>query len=197
MSQTRPVENGVDPLFVNRWSPRSYDESSISEAELKTLFEAARWAPSAYNAQPWRFIYAYRGTAQWQPFLDVLLPFNRSWAERASALIIALSAREFVPPGATKAIDTGSQSYDVGAAVAYLSLQASISGLAAHIITGFDKDAARKLLEVPESYNVESVIAIGRQGKLEQLSPELQARETPNGRQPLQELIAEGRFNFK
>ncbi|MDR1889072.1 MAG: nitroreductase family protein [Zoogloeaceae bacterium] len=197
MSQTRSVENGVNPIFVNRWSPRAYDESSISEAELKTLFEAARWTPSAYNAQPWRFIYARRGTPQWATFLELLIPYNRVWAERASALVIAVSAQEFVPPGATEAIDTGTPSYDTGAAVGYLVLQASIVGLAAHIITGFDKEAARRVLEIPENYNVESAIVIGRRGNPEILSPELRARETPNDRQPLQNLIAEGRFNFK
>lgn len=197
MLQKRPVENGVSPIFVERWSPRSYDESNISEAELNTLFEAARWTPSAYNAQPWRFIYARRGTPQWQTFLDLLIPYNRDWAQRASALVIAVSAQEFVPPGATKAIRTGAETYDTGAAVGYLVLQASISGLATHIVTGFDKEAARKALDVPENFNVESAIVIGRQGKPDVLPPELQARETPNGRQPLQNLVAEGRFGFK
>jgi nitroreductase len=197
MSQKRPVENGVSPIFVERWSPRSYDESSISEAELNTLFEAARWTPSAYNAQPWRFIYARRGTPQWQTFLDLLIPYNRAWAERASALVIAVSAQEFVPPGAKEAISTGAQSYDTGAAVAYLVLQASLSRLATHIVTGFDKDAARQVLGIPQNFKVESAIVIGRQGKPEALSPELQARETPNERQPLQNFVAEGRFGFK
>ncbi|MDR3323123.1 MAG: nitroreductase family protein, partial [Zoogloeaceae bacterium] len=73
MTQKRPVEQGVAPIFVERWSPRAFDESVISEAELRRFFEAARWAPSAYNAQPWRFIYVRRETSAWQKSLDLLV----------------------------------------------------------------------------------------------------------------------------
>jgi nitroreductase len=196
MTQARPIENGVNPLFVQRWSPRAYDESIIAETELKTLFEAARWAPSAYNAQPWRFMYARRGTPQWPTFVDLLIPHNRRWAERASAIVIAVSAQKFFLRGDSKAIETGTQSYDTGAAVAYLALQASFSGLVAHIITGFDKDAARRVLDIPQDFNIESAIVIGRQGNADVLPPELQAREFPNDRQPLGNMVAEGRFDF-
>ncbi|MDR0634344.1 MAG: nitroreductase family protein, partial [Azoarcus sp.] len=197
MSQTtRPIENGVNSLFVERWSPRAYDESSITDAELKPLFEAARWAPSAYNAQPWRFIYARRGTPRWQTFLDLLIPYNRGWAERASAIVIAVSAQKFVPPGKTEAISTGSQSYDTGAAVGYLVLQASLAGLAAHIITGFDKQATRQALGIPEDFHIESAIVVGRRASADILPAELQAREQPTARKPLASFIAEGRFSF-
>jgi nitroreductase len=77
----------VDPLFLDRWSPRAFDQTSIRERDLMTLFEAARWAPSCNNAQPWRFVYALRETASWTRFLDLLNPFNRSWAENAAAWI--------------------------------------------------------------------------------------------------------------
>ncbi|MDR3214173.1 MAG: nitroreductase family protein [Azoarcus sp.] len=194
---TRIVENGVNPIFVERWSPRAYDESSITEDELKPLFEAARWAPSAYNTQPWRFIYAHRDTPQWQVFLDLLIPYNRGWAQHASALVFAVSAQKFVLPGKTEAVSTGVESYDTGAAVAFLALQASLSGLSAHIITGYDKQAARQVLALPDDFQIESAIVIGRQGDGSILPPELQARETPTPRQPLESLIAEGRFGFK
>ncbi|MDR1229583.1 MAG: nitroreductase family protein [Azoarcus sp.] len=197
MTTARIAENGVNPIFIERWSPRAYDESSLPENELKSLFEAARWAPSAYNAQPWRFIYARRGTPDWQTFLDLLIPYNRGWARNASALAVAVSARKFVPPGKDEAIDTGSQSYDTGAAVAYLLLQASLAGLAAHVVTGFDKQAARQALAIPEDFHIESAIVIGRRGNADKLPPELQARETPNGRRPLESLVAEGRFDFE
>ncbi|MDR1425219.1 MAG: nitroreductase family protein [Azoarcus sp.] len=197
MTQSRTVEHGVHPIFVERWSPRAYDESSLTEAELQTLFEAARWAPSAYNAQPWRFVYARRGTADWQKFLDTLIPYNRGWAQHASALIFAVSAQAFVPPGKTEAINTGSQSYDTGAAVAFLVLQASLSGLSAHILTGYDKEAVKKALALPEGYAVESAIVVGRRGKADALPPELQAREVPTPRRPITALVSEGRFASK
>ncbi|MDR0700999.1 MAG: nitroreductase family protein [Azoarcus sp.] len=197
MTSTRTVENGVNPIFVERWSPRAYDESVLSANELKPLFEAARWAPSAYNAQPWRFIYARRGAPAWQTFLDLLIPYNRGWAQNASALAFAISARKFIPPGKNEAIDTGFQSYDTGAAVAYLVLQASLAGLAAHVIAGFDKQAAKQALAIPDGFHIESAIVIGRRGGAGKLPAELQARETPNGRNAIENFIAEGRFDFK
>ena len=196
MAQTRSVENGVSPLFVERWSPRAFDESEVSAEELKSLFEAARWAPSAYNAQPWRFIYARRDTPAWSTFLDLLIPFNRNWAERASAIVIAVSAQEFSLPGNEQPINTGYQSYDTGAAVAYLTLQASLVGLATHIIAGFDKEVTRRALGIPEKFHVESAIVIGRRGKADTLTPDLRSREAPNERRPISQSVAEGRFDF-
>ncbi|MDR3353297.1 MAG: nitroreductase family protein [Zoogloeaceae bacterium] len=194
---TRPLERGIDPIFINRWSPRAFDESGISESELLQFLEAARWAPSAYNAQPWRFVYARRGTAHWQPFLDLLVPYNRDWAQRASAIVFVLAAQKFTPEGAAEAIETGYAAYDTGAAVAYLTLQASISGWHSHIIAGFDRDAAKTLLKIPEGYAFESAVVIGRQGDPSTLPPALQERETPTPRASLEQLVAEGVFTFK
>jgi nitroreductase len=194
---TRQAENGVNPIFVDRWSPRAFDGSTLPEAELNRLFEAARWAPSAYNAQPWRFVYARRGTPQWDQFLDFLIPYNRGWAQRASALVIAISKEEFVPPGKTEPVRTGSHSYDTGAAVAYLALQAHLAGLGAHIITGFDKEKTGATLGVPAGYQVESAIVIGRKASPDVLGDDLKARETPNDRHPLASFVAEGKFSLK
>ncbi|MDR2166159.1 MAG: nitroreductase family protein [Zoogloeaceae bacterium] len=196
MSQTRQIERGVNPLFVERWSARAFDESTLTEAELQTVFEAARWAPSAYNAQPWRFLYARRGTPDWRKFLDFLIPYNRDWAQHASALIIALSARRLVPPGKTEAIDSIYHSHDTGAAVGFLVLQAHLSGLNTRIIGGFDQEKVKSELGVPDDYAVESLIVIGRKGKPETLSESFRAREAPSERLPLQNLVAEGRFGF-
>ncbi|MDR2637762.1 MAG: nitroreductase family protein [Zoogloeaceae bacterium] len=197
MIQERLVERGVDPLFVNRWSPRAFDESSIPKAELQRFFEAARWAPSAYNAQPWRFVYARRDTPHWEIFLALLGQYNRDWARRASALVIVLSARDFVLPGQGKVIDTGYQSFDTGAAVACFSLQASMAGWHSHIIAGLDKERTKEALGIPEGYTVEVAIAVGRQGDAQILPPTLQQREAPSGRNPLASLMAEGRFAFR
>src|SRR5258706_3592829 len=89
----------VDPLFLERWSPRTFDQSAITERDLMTLFEAARWAPSSYNAQPWRFVFALRETPSWTRFLDLLNRFNRSWAANAAAIIFIISDRMIQPTG--------------------------------------------------------------------------------------------------
>ena len=93
MSTRQPIYP-IDPIFLDHWSPRAFDGSSIREDDLLKLIEAARWAPSAFNAQPWRFLYALRDDAKWPVFLDLLIPFNQSWAASASALIFILSDRK-------------------------------------------------------------------------------------------------------
>jgi nitroreductase len=196
MSETRTPEHPVNALFYKRWSPRAYSGENIDEASLLTLLEAARWAPSAYNAQPWRFIYARKGTDSWPRFLEFLSEYNHSWAQNASALIILLSKTNFVPPGKTEPQSLASHSFDAGAAWANLALQAEISGWPAHAIGGFDRDKARTVLGVPAEYVLETAIAIGKQAERASLPEALQAREIPNTRQPLASLIAESRFAF-
>ncbi|MDR2128143.1 MAG: nitroreductase family protein [Burkholderiaceae bacterium] len=194
---TRPIERGVSPIFPERWSPRAFDAAAtLSDADLLRLFEAARWAPSAYNSQPWRFLYARRGGAFWAEYLDCLIPFNRAWAEHASVLVAALSAQQFTPPGSDKVVVTGSHSFDTGAAVAYLALQASIAGWGAHIISGIDKEKARKSLNVPADHQVEAFIVIGKRGNPDSLPDALKAREKPSEREALGTRVAEGRFAF-
>ena len=90
-SDPRAVTRPVDPLFLDRWSPRAFDASSLPQADLDTLLDAARWAPSAFNYQPWRFLYAHRDSADWARFLGLLLPFNQSWVQHASVLTFILS----------------------------------------------------------------------------------------------------------
>jgi len=112
----------VDPLFLERWSPRAFDQTSIGERDLMTLFEAARWAPSSYHAQPWRFVYALRETASWTRFLDLLNPFNRSWAENAAAIIFIISDSLIQPTADAEPMPSHSHSFDAGAAWALLAL---------------------------------------------------------------------------
>src|SRR4051812_29920955 len=87
----RTSDHAIDPLFLERWSPRAFDGSEIPDADLMTMFEAARWAPSAFNSQPWRFLYAKRWDANWERFLGLLIPWNQGWAHSASVLIYILS----------------------------------------------------------------------------------------------------------
>ena len=196
MSQERHPEHPIDPLFTRRWSPRAFSGEAISEAALFSLFEAARWAPSSYNSQPWRFIYGRAGTPGWQPIFESLGEFNRGWAQRASALVLVLSKTRWVQPGKIEAETLVSHSFDAGAAWASLAFQATLSGWHAHGIGGFDRERARAALSIPADHAIEAVIAIGRQGDKAVLSEALQAREAPNQRLPLSRLVADGRFDF-
>lgn len=155
--------------------------------------EAARWAPSSYNLQPWRLLHARRDTADWPRFLGLLNDFNRSWAHRAAALIVFVSRTENVgPDGVQTAAPT--HAFDTGAASALLALQATRSGWAAHGMIGFDKERARTELRVPEEYAVQAAYAIGRRGDATLLPEELRAREVPSGRLPLAEIALPGGF---
>jgi nitroreductase len=190
----RRADYQIEPLFLERWSPRAFSDETISEAHLLTLIEAARWAPSGGNSQPWRFLYARRGTAHWNKFLGLLVPFNQTWANRAAALIVLVSDPAFVRPGTDTPITLRSQSLDAGAAWAYLALQATRDGWRAHGMGGIDYERAAAELNVPAGFRVELAIAIGRPGDRSSLSEELQAREFPSGRKPVAELAFEGGF---
>lgn len=192
----REATHPIDPLFTRRWSPRAFTDETIDEASLWRLFEAARWAPSGYNAQPWRFVYGRRGTAGWQRIFDTLSDYNGGWARRASALVVVLSRSVWLPPGKAALQPVSTHSFDAGAAWASLAFQATLSGWHAHGIGGLDKERLRSNLEVPPDYAIELVIAIGKAGDKALLPEALQARESPSQRRPLHELVAEGRFAF-
>ncbi|MGJ7534861.1 MULTISPECIES: nitroreductase family protein [unclassified Variovorax] len=192
---TRSSAYAIDPIFLKRWSPRALDEkATISDQELMTLFEAAHWAPSSFNSQPWRFIYARRDTPQWSRLFDLLVPMNQGWAVRASALVVLVSATTAQPPGAPGPIPSYSHSLDAGAAWAHLALQATQLGWHAHAMAGFDVARAAQVLNVPDNFRVETVIAIGRIGDKSVLPPPMQEREQPNTRRPVEELVMEGEF---
>ena len=191
---TRVADHPINPLFTDRWSPRSFANEAISKEQLLTLLEAARWAPSAYNAQPWRFIYGIRHTPQWDAIFASVNPFNQSWAKSAGALLVVASAKTLIPPGQATAVPNQWHSFDAGAAWASLAFQAVHSGLAAHGIAGFDGEKLREAIKLPDDYAINAVIVIGKIGPREALPPELQAREQPNGRLALSQLAFEGTF---
>lgn len=196
MSQPRQPEHPIHQLFTDRWSPRAFTGEAISKTQLLTLLEAARWAPSAYNAQPWRFIYAQRDTDAWQPVFDTLVEFNQSWAQRAAALVVVASAKETKFPGRTDVAPNPWHAFDAGAAWASLAFQATLSGWSAHGMAGFDADKLRAAVELPEGYAIQTVVAIGRRADKSVLPEALQSREMPNERRPLAQSVAEGRFSF-
>ena len=191
---SRIADHPIDPMFLQRWSPRAFTGEAISSEELMTLFEAARWAPSAGNSQPWRFVYARRETAAWERFLDLLEESNRVWAHRAAALVIVLSKKSVLRSGRAEPKPLYSHSFDTGSAWAMLALQALRSGWHTHPMLGFDIPRAQRELRVPEDHHVEAAIAIGRRGDRSVLSAAQQEREIPSGREPLANLVIENGF---
>lgn len=194
MMAERQPDRPVDPLFLSRWSPRAFDGSEIPEGDLLTLFEAARWAPSAFNSQPWRFLYARRGDPDWERFLGLLIPWNQSWAQSASVLIYILSDRLPFTDKAGEPAASHTHSYDSGAAWACLALQATRLGYQAHGMSGVDFDRARVELAVPERYRIEAAAVVGRIGDPAGLPERLRARETPSGRRSVDEFAFPGNW---
>jgi nitroreductase len=197
MSTRRNPEFAIDPIFVNRWSPRAFTGEAIDETTLFTLFEAARWAPSASNSQPWRFVYALKDSHHWPAFLSLLSGSNQRWAANASVLVVLVSKTTQMRQGDIEASPLRSHSFDSGAAWAHLSLQALHSGWRTHAIGGFNRDKAREVLGVPEGYSVEVAIAVGRQAERDSLPLDMKEREHPNQRKPVGQFVAEGRFAFQ
>ncbi len=189
-SDVRTSDLPIDRLFLDRWSPRAMSGEPIGESELFTLFEAARWAPSSGNSQPWRFLYARRDTAHWPVFLDLLVERNREWCVNAAALVVFVSRTANEQTGRA----FGTHAYDTGAAWMSLALQGWLEGLVVHGMAGFDHARAREALRVPDAFAVNAMAAIGRPGPLENLPEFQRAREVPSQRRPLAESLYEGGF---
>ena len=181
----------VASLLVERWSPRSFDESPVPDDDLETLFHAAGLAPSAFNRQPWTFLYVRRGDQNWQRFLALLLPFNAAWAKDAGVLVFIVSDMIGDDSGANV---SHSHSFDAGAAWAHLALQATALGYQAHAMTGVDFDRAQAELGIPRYHRLEAAVAIGRRGAPERLPEALRGREVPSGRKGIGDIAVAGNF---
>jgi nitroreductase len=183
----------INPLLLDRWSPRSMTGEEMDDDTMMSLFEAARWAPSSYNNQPWRFIYAKRNTQYWNRIFDLVAEPNKVWAKNAALIVVVVSNKHFDINGKYSI----THQYDAGAAWENLALEASTRGLVAHGMQGFDYERARADLGIPDSFDVMAMIAIGKRGPKENLPKNLQEKEVPNGRKPLREIVMEGRFTGK
>ena len=189
-NQIRKADYPIESVFLDRWSPRAMSGEPITEEELFTLFEAARWAPSSFNNQPWRILYARRDTPHWPLFFNLLVEFNQSWAKHAAALVIFISKKTFDHNGEPAL----THSFDTGAAWENFALQGALKGLVIHGMQGFDYDKARTALNIPEGFNVEAMAVIGKPGRKEDLSEKLRERETPSDRRKLTETAFEGPY---
>lgn len=189
----RTAEHPIEPLFIRRWSPRAMSGEPLSETELLTIFEAARWAPSTYNEQEWRFVYARRETPQWPLLFDLLMEANQAWCKNAAVLVVVLARKTFARNGKPNPVHI----FDVGSAWENAALQATAMGLVAHGMAGFDFEKARTALKVPEDYAVAAMFALGRPGDPADLPEQLRKVEVPSGRRPVRESICEGEFAFR
>ncbi len=188
----RKPEHKIEHIFIERWSPRAFSSEKIDKETLMRLFEAAKWAPSSYNEQPWRFIYATK-EEDLKKFRECLVEGNQAWANKAPVLLFVISRKNFKLNETPNSV----HAFDAGTAWGYLALQATKLGLITHGMQGFVEEKARKALKVPDSYEIHAAIAIGKHGDKKDLPQKMQEMEQPNKRRALKETIAEGKFNFK
>ncbi len=188
VESNREADYKINPIFLNRWSPRSFQDKEIPEDVLFSVFEAARWAPSSSNQQPWRYIIA-RTKEDREQFHEFINPGNREWCERAPVLALLFSYKL-----SQNGNDNPSHAFDTGTAWGYLALQAMLSGLITHAMGGFDKAKAREALNVPEDYELHAVLALGYRGEKEALSEKNQASEKPNGRKSMDQFMYESTY---
>jgi nitroreductase len=186
MKYAQPSTDGVLPVFLERWSPRAFADRDVSAADLKVVFEAARWAPSSYNEQPWRFFVGHKGSETYNKILDALVPFNQDWARSAPVLILGVAKTRFSHNDSPNNYAT----HDLGAAMALMAVQATALGLAAHQMAGFDWVKARESFAIPDTYAMGSVMALGYQGELADMQEKFQAQEqSPRSRKALSEIV--------
>lgn len=186
MDKMAPIEFPIHDLLARRWSPRAFNERAVDADLLRTLFEAARWAPSSNNEQPWRFIVATKRDheAEWRRLFDCLTEGNRIWVIRAPVLILSIASINFEDDDKPNR----HAFHDTGLAVENLVLQATAQGLVAHQMAGFDVEKARADLHIPSGYEPVAMIAVGYPGDPAILPERLRERELrPRSRRPIRE----------
>jgi nitroreductase len=188
----RKADHPIEKMFLARWSPRAMTGEPLKDSEIASLFEAGRWAPSTYNEQEWRFLYARRDTPQWQTFFDLLVEGNKAWCKNAGMLVVILAKKTFTQNGKPNPVHL----FDVGAAFENIALQATAMQLMVHGMQGFDFDKARTALNVPDDFDVAAMFAAGRPAEPNTLPEPLREREKPSGRKPISQITCEGPFAF-
>jgi nitroreductase len=189
----RAPDHPVEAQFPARWSPRSFTDRKMTKAEVHSLLEAARWAPSASNHQPWRFVWSLRDEPSFDAILGALTGNNPVWARKAAALIVVVT-KETVQGRDGAEVPNRTAGFDTGAAWMSLALQAQAMGLAAHAMGGFDKTTLSSAVALPNGHTLQAVVAVGEQGPADALPDDLQAREKPSQRKGLPEIAVHGRF---
>ncbi len=184
-----PGGAGMLDVIMHRWSPRAFADRDVSPQDIKRIFEAARWAASSYNEQPWRFLVGHRGSDAYNKIMDSLVPQNQLWAKSAPVLILSVAKRHFTHSG-----DQNLHAWhDVGWATSNLSLQATELGMHTHSMAGFDHARARANFGIPEDYDPVAVTAVGYLGDASGLPEMLRKMEqSPRQRKELKEFVFSG-----
>jgi nitroreductase len=181
-----PAETGVHESIRTRWSPRAYADRDVAAAELKRLFEAARWAASSSNEQPWRFLVGRRGDETYKKIFDSLVEFNQNWVKTAPVLVLSAAKKTFTQKGTPNAYGL----HDTGAATATLALQATADGLHVHSMAGFDHEQVRASFGIPADFEIGAVTAIGYFGDPAVLPDYMLKMEVaPRQRKPIKEIV--------
>ncbi len=191
MNKPAPTDHPVHDLIRDRWSPRAFGTGEVAQAQIDSMIEAARWAASCYNGQPWRYVVGTQGSDTYRKIFDALVPFNQGWAQAAPVLILAVAKLQF-----DDGRDNGHATYDTGQATAQLVLQATDLGLRVHQMAGFDADKARAAFEMPDGFQPIAVLAVGQPGDPSSLPEDLQGGENaPRERKPGSALIYDGTWS--
>jgi nitroreductase len=193
MDKPAKTDHPVHELIVERWSPRAFDPRPVDASQIRSLLEAARWAASSFNEQPWTFLVARReDTERFETMLGCLMSANQSWAGNAGVLILTVAKRTFSRNDRPNRV----ADHDIGLAAASLTFQATALGLQVHQMAGIEMDKIRETYNVPAGYDPVTAIAIGHQGALEDLPEELQGLEKqPRQRKPQSEWVFEDRWD--
>lgn len=188
LPEGRTLEAAADPIFAARWSRRAFSQRLVSTDQLAACFEAARWAASCYNDQPWHFRYASSASPRHADAASVLVEGNRSWAQAAPVIGVVFTRRALTKTGAENAWSR----FDAGAASAQFALQASLLGLSVHFMAGFDPARAYEVFQLdPAEWDAIAAFALGHPGERADLPEGLAQRELPSGRKPLAEVAEE------
>jgi len=191
--KTARPDHPILDLIAQRFSPRAFAEWRVEQHKLLSVLEAARWAPSSNNQQPWRFVVTERGSAPFEALAACLRPGNLTWAPRAPLLILMVAHTRFEAKGDKPARENLYAWHDLGLASGNLLLQATALGLHAHLMAGFDREQARHTFAIPEGFEPVTVLALGYLGDPEALPDDLRSAETtPRSRKPLSDLLLPG-----
>ena len=192
MQKLAPAESPIHDLIRERWSPRAFADKPVPHDALRSLFEAARWAPSSNNEQPWAYLVATKDDKEnFAKTLGVLVEFNVNWAKNAPVLALAVAKLTFSKNNAPNR----NAPYDLGAATALLSVEATSRGLFVHQMAGFDAEKARQVFEIPADWDAFAALALGYPGDPESLPQALKDREVaPRTRKPLSEFVMTGQW---
>ena len=192
MQKPAPTDFPVNDLIRNRWSPRAFADRPVPPEVLRSLFEAARWAPSSFNEQPWAYLVATRDDQEsFVKMLGVLVEFNANWAKNTPVLALAVAELAF----AKDSRPNRNAQYDTGAATALLCIEATARGLGVHQMAGFDREKARRAFEIPEGWEPVAALVIGYPGDPESLPQPLRDRElAPRVRKPIGKFVMTGRW---